>query len=104
MIKKTKRYQVVLNSMQEEALKKLMIGDMQTNVSAYFGLLITEVIRRRAEDKGEKRPVGRPRKEDGEDDTETMVLHPDQTMNKGRLITKGEYNILAKRQGKPEID
>ncbi len=93
----------MLNPMQEQALKKLMTEDMQTNVSAYFASMIVEITKRRAEET--KRPVGRPKKDDEEDDEE-MVLHPDQISigNKGRMITKGQYNELARRSGRPELD
>lgn len=102
-IKKVKRYQVRLNPMQEDTLQKLMLSDQEDSVSAYFGRILVEVSQRRDAEKKVVRPVGRPRKDDDESsaDDDVMVLHPDQMSigNKGRYITKSEYNILAPRYG-----
>ena len=66
-IKKTKvkQFNVSVNAEQLEALEKMMKEDMQTNISQYFGLLISEVWKMREGGKN-KRPVGRPKKEEEE--------------------------------------
>jgi hypothetical protein len=102
------RFEVALNKQQSEALAKLMHDDMQSNKSPYIGILIAEVVRRREAEKINKRPVGRPVKKDDDEnpDDDEMVLHPDQLSigNKGRYITKSEYNLIAPRYGKEILE
>lgn len=59
-----KKYNVSVNQQQQEALEKLMVEDMQYNVSSYFGMMIAEVVKGR---EGRKRgAVGRPKKEESD--------------------------------------
>jgi hypothetical protein len=66
---KVARYQIALNEPQNEILKKMMDEDLQTDVSAYFGMILANEWKQREAEKA-KRPVGRPRKEDEENEEE----------------------------------
>ncbi len=66
----SKKIVVVLNEKKEEALKEMMDDDLETNVSGYVGnLIVQEHKRRTANSEPGKRPVGRPKKEKDEEDT-----------------------------------
>jgi hypothetical protein len=59
--------------MKQEALNKLMKEDMEANVSAYIGRMITQEVLRR----DNKKPVGRPKKEDEKEEYYPCPYNPD---------------------------
>lgn len=88
----TNRYLVSLNKIQNEALLKLMVEDMQTNVSAYFGQLIVEVTKTRQLVKDKTK--GRPRNEKPEEEEEPEIYpHPFQNpeMSPVMKLTKTDW-------------
>lgn len=86
-VHKVKRYTFSVNPLQEGRLRELMLEDAETNPTLYLPRLISMVWATRA-----KRPVlGRPKKTTGnEQDQRPLYLHPDQLMNKGKLLTRDE--------------
>lgn len=62
---KIARYQVALNEPQNNILKEMMQEDAQTEISSFFGIVLVNEYKRRQEYKN-KKPVGRPRKDDDE--------------------------------------
>lgn len=48
---KSKRIIITLNDMKQEALSKLMKEDLENNVSAYIGRMITQEVLMRKEEK-----------------------------------------------------
>src|SRR5882757_9116688 len=90
---KTIRYSVGINDAQESLLRELMGEDMIGDVSTYFGFMLLEIRRVRAE-VGTKRGPGRPKKEqeddENEDDNVLKYQAPDYPRNK----TMYSYNDL----------
>lgn len=66
---KVARYQVSINEPQKNMLDEMMEEDAQTEVSSFFGIILVNEYKRRQVEKN-KRPQGRPRKEDNEDEEE----------------------------------
>ena len=90
------KFAVSVTPAQMVALQKLMDDDMQTNRSAYFGLMIGEITKYRNKPK-----AGRPKNEPEEEEP-AIYLHPDQSSigNKGRRITKTELDWYNEHHGK----
>jgi len=77
-------------------MDELMAADAKTDYSSYFGYLISEVYRTRQDKK--KGSGGRPKKEDEEEEVRN-IPHPDQSMNKGVMVTQSEYEFWYERRG-----
>lgn len=100
---KIKNWRVAVNILQLKMLEELMKEDGQTDVSSYFGILISEVYKSRQESKN-KRPVGRPKKDDyedeEEDDPEVKYKHdlPKKYLHYGRRIGEQEMQDIKDLQ------
>lgn len=64
---KIARYQVALNEPQNNILLEMMKEDAQTDISSFFGIVLVNEWKKREEIKA-KRPQGRPRKEEPENE------------------------------------
>lgn len=98
---KVARYQIALNEPQNDKLIKMMDEDLQTDVSAYFGMILANEWKQREAEKA-RRPVGRPRKEDDEENEEEEDPEikyaddlPKNIMHFGRMIGQREYDDIA---------
>lgn len=102
---KVEKFNVSLSEPQSLALRGMMEEDMQTEKSNYMGLLIMWEARRRKEQREARRP-GRPRKDSeqsssaDEENEPRNIPHPDQIMNRGRLLTLSEYEAYNEIHGK----
>jgi hypothetical protein len=97
---KVARYQVALNEPQNNMLSEMMKEDAQTDVSAFFGIILVNEYKIRQVEKN-KKPVGRPKKEEEEDIEE---VEPDFTddlpKNKpyyGKMVGAKELKYLMDR-------
>ncbi len=72
---KVARYQVALNDPQNKMLEEMMKEDAQTEISGFFGVILVNEYKRRQEVKN-KRPQGRPRKEDDDNANDVFVDEP----------------------------
>jgi hypothetical protein len=63
---KVARYMFALNQLQNISLQKMMHEDMQTDISSFMGGLIVKEWKEREREKN-KKPIGRPRKENEQD-------------------------------------
>ena len=99
---RSKRVLLMLSPEREAKLKEMMLEDFEedTPVSAYIARLISQESKRRSLDKG-KRPQGRPRKGEveEEDDEPRNIPHPDQTMNPGVYMTLSEVEAWHTLRG-----
>jgi hypothetical protein len=89
---KVARWWLSVNEPQKKMLDEMMKEDAQTDVSTYFGFLIAEVYKARQLEKN-RRPVGRPRKEEDEDEYQEPNYDDDLPKD---IFWMGEY--IGKRQ------
>ncbi len=96
------KFLVTLNDEQDNALEKLMSEDLATNRTAYLAMLIGAEAKRREEVRN-KRPVGRPRKEDARASEDEYESEPDYSQDKpknilhfGRMIGKREFDDIQR--------
>lgn len=66
---KSKRALITIKPLNIEVLDQMMVEDRTNNLTDFINFLIVDEWKRREAEKA-KRPVGRPRKEDGEKDEE----------------------------------
>ncbi len=96
---KVKRHTFSLNHYEEAMLDTLMREDGKTEVSSYIGTLLTEITRRRAEEK--PKAIGRPRKDkDVEEDEPRTIPNPNPMDAKARpFLTPSEYEGYLQLRG-----
>ena len=94
----SKKIQVILSEDQQAGLNTIMREDLQSNVSAYIGLLIGQEVARR----NKKNPVGRPRKNEPEDEYEEEPDYthdlPKTIPHYGRMIGQRELADILEQQ------
>lgn len=107
-----KRFFVSVNEMELILLNKLMQEDAKTNVSSYFGYLISEVAKRREQEDNSRPRLGRPPKDkskhsiENPNDTDPVYLHPDQKtiLHRGEMCTAAavlNYYALRGAENEP---
>ncbi len=99
----SKKILVTFTDEQAQGLDTLMLEDLQSNTTAYLVGLIGAELKRRAEAKAllaAKRPVGRPRKDEEEYETEPDYSHdkPKNIPHFGRMIGPRELRDIEAAQ------
>ncbi|MHB8674627.1 MAG: hypothetical protein ACYDAK_13250 [Candidatus Limnocylindrales bacterium] len=92
------RYSISLSDEQNKATQALMKLYLQPDVASLFNILMVDAYRETQKKRNkDERPA---------DDAQLAIYpHPDQLMNKNRLLTKDELNdwYLAKGQKMPDM-
>jgi len=97
---KSEKKLITINGLHKDILKEMMEEDRQDSLSIFIGFLLIEEYKRRQAEKT-KRPVGRPRKEDDEEDEEivpdyTNDLPKDQIWY-GKQVGRREMSDILKK-------